>query len=182
MRHQQCRQLRAFQTYADPIAGDTRLADLEGCAADPEPVADTNLVVREPVDREILAEIAVGKVRPTQIFAPVTVGIELIDQNGPLLTAMTGKIALPVPSQIQPCGKHPARRGLLPDRRPDGLPPPCDFPRQSDIDGDENVHTHLLRQGSPSCIGTRGTSICRCRHAAIGGAPSIARMSEKSSC
>src|SRR5262249_719467 len=93
---------------------------------------------------EVLAEIAVSEIRSAKAAFPVAVGTELIDHNGPLLAAMSGKIGLPVPEQIEPPGKDSALHGLLPDGRSDARSPPFHILWQPDIDGDHRVHADLL--------------------------------------
>src|SRR4051794_18258267 len=48
---------RLVHADTEAVAGDPRLRDLEDGGADPEAVADARLVVREPVDGEVLAEL-----------------------------------------------------------------------------------------------------------------------------
>ena len=56
---QQGRHLRAVHPYAEPIARDAGLGDFEDCPADPKPIADADLVIRQAVNRQVLAELAV---------------------------------------------------------------------------------------------------------------------------
>src|SRR6202043_1413826 len=98
-------------------------------------------VIRESFDGEILAKIAVSEIRSVKIGLPIAVGIELIDHDGTLLSAVARDIGLPVPSEVQPSGKDSALCRLLPDRRSDGLSAPFHVPWQSNIDGDDRVHT-----------------------------------------
>ena len=56
MGDQQRGQLRLPHPHPHPEAGDPRLGDLELCLADAVPVTDAHLVVREPLDREVLPE------------------------------------------------------------------------------------------------------------------------------
>jgi hypothetical protein len=110
------------------------LADFDDRAADPEPVADTDLFVRESFDGEVLAETAVDEIRPAKIVLPVAVGSELIDHNGPLLSAVARKIGLPVPSQVQPSREDSPRFRPFPNRGSDRLSLPFHVVWQADID------------------------------------------------
>ena len=85
------------QPHADPKAGDPRLGHLELGLTDPVPVADAHLVVGQPVDGEVLAELPVLEVVATEMLLPVPVRLDLVDEHGPLLAAVPGEC-------------HPARR------------------------------------------------------------------------
>ncbi|MGA8194274.1 MAG: hypothetical protein WB902_12975, partial [Acetobacteraceae bacterium] len=119
MRDQQRRYLRMLQPDTDPVAGVARLTDLDDGAADPKSIADTDLVIGEALDCEVLAEIPGHEIRPSKIARPVAVGIELVDHKRTLLAAMAAEVALAVAIEIQPAGENPSRHRRLPDRRPD---------------------------------------------------------------
>jgi hypothetical protein len=118
---QQCRHPGLVQPNADAVAGHTRLSDLEQCAADSITVADTNGIVRQSLNREVFAKLAMDQVGPAQMLLPVAIRFDLVDEDGSLLTAVAGQVALTVSVQIQPVGKGlPSARvvGCLPvDRR-----------------------------------------------------------------
>src|SRR5262249_12089070 len=101
-----------------------------------------DLVVREPVDREVLAEVAVHEVVTTELLLPVAGGVQLIDQHRALLSAVAGEVALPGAVAVQP-PPHAARCGPTPPpprrRRP---PAPGHVLRQSD------AHRHQCRRPS----------------------------------
>jgi len=119
---------------SDPVARHPRLRDLQFGAADPVPVADAHLVVRQPVDGQVLAELPVHEVVPPEMLLPVTVRIDLVDHHGPLLAAVAGLVALPVAVQVQPPDHHRPVDRLLPDSGEDGLAVPFDVLRHSDVD------------------------------------------------
>ena len=77
--------------HADPypVAGDARLADFEEGGADLVAVADANLVVAEPLDGEVLAELSVDEVVSSELALPVAIRIDLVDEDGTLLTAVS---------------------------------------------------------------------------------------------
>ena len=58
VRHEERGHARLVHPDPDPVARDPRLGDLEERRADAIPVADADLVVAEPLDREVLAELA----------------------------------------------------------------------------------------------------------------------------
>ena len=60
--HEQGRQLRLAHPHPHPEAGHPRLGHLELRLTDPVAVADADLVVRQPLDREVLAECPVLQV------------------------------------------------------------------------------------------------------------------------
>ena len=91
----------------DPVARDAWLGDLEHGVADPVAVADADLVVGEALDGEVLAELPVHEVVAAELALPVAVGVELVDEDGALLAAVAGEIALAVAVDVQPA--HPAR-------------------------------------------------------------------------
>src|SRR3954452_25091767 len=81
VRNQQRRYLRMLQPDADPVAGVAWLADLDDGAADPEAIANADLVIGEALHGEVLAKVPVHEIRPTKIARPVTVGSELVDHE-----------------------------------------------------------------------------------------------------
>jgi len=147
MRDQQRRHLGVIKSQPDFVAGNARLADFEDRTANPEPVADTDFIIREAFDREILAEITVNEIRSAKIFLPIAIGSGLIDHDGPLFSTVARKIGLSVPGQIESSNKDSAIYRLLPNRRSDGLSAPFHVLWQSDIDGDDSVHADLPRLG-----------------------------------
>jgi hypothetical protein len=78
------------------------LCNLEQSGADAIPVADAHLVVAQPVDGEVLTELAEDEVVAVQLLAPVAVRVELIHVHGTLLAPMASAIALAVAVDIRP--------------------------------------------------------------------------------
>ena len=58
--HEERSHARLVHPDPDPVTRDPRLGDLEERRPDAVPVADADLVVAEPLDREVLAELAVA--------------------------------------------------------------------------------------------------------------------------
>ena len=73
MRDQQGRHLCAVHPYAEPITCDTRLSDFEDRAPDTKSVTDTNLIVRQPVYREVFAELTLDVPGLPEMGLPVSV-------------------------------------------------------------------------------------------------------------
>ena len=84
--------------------------DLEDRGADPVAVADADLVVAQPLDGEVLAELAVDEVVAAELALPVAVGVELVDEHGPLLAAVPGQVALAVAVDVEPAAPGEGRR------------------------------------------------------------------------
>jgi hypothetical protein len=134
MGDQQRRHLGLGHAHADAIAGDPRLRDLEDRPADAVPVADADAVIGQAIDGEVLPELTVGEVAPPQVPLPVAVGLDLVDEHGALLSAVTLRVALPVAVDVQ-AADHPAPvHRLLPDPGGDGLALPLDLTWQAHID------------------------------------------------
>ena len=131
--HEERRHAGLIHPDAEPVARDARLADFEPRRADAELVADADLVVAEPLDGEVLAELAGCKVDAMHLLLPVPVGVELIHVHGPVLSAVTLEIALPVTVDVETSdGARPVDR-LLPDAGEHGPPLPRDLSRQPDV-------------------------------------------------
>ena len=91
---------RLVEANPDPVAGRPWLGDLEHGRSDPEPVADADLVVGEPVDGEVLAELAVRQLGPPELPFPVAIRLDLIDEDRALLSPVAREVALTVPVQV----------------------------------------------------------------------------------
>src|SRR5262245_45440116 len=118
---------------ADAIAGDARLGDLEQGAADPISVADAHGIVGQSFDREVLAELSVDEAVSLELLLPMAIRLDLVDEDGALLTPVPGQVALTVAVQIQPADPTAATHGILPDRGAHGATLPLDVARKSDV-------------------------------------------------
>ena len=132
------------QAHADPEAGDAGLGDLELGLPDAIAVADADLVVRQPVDGEVLAELAVLQIVAAQVLSPVLVGLPLIDQHRANFTAVTGQIALPVAVDVEPPDHARAVDRMLEDPGVDGSALPGHVLRLPDIQGQQARHRNGL--------------------------------------
>jgi hypothetical protein len=101
-RDHQCGHLRLIHADANPVTSDARLRHFKQGAADPITIADAHLPVRQAVDREVLPELSIGEVVPGELALPVSIGVDLINENGPLLPAVPGQVALPIAIDIEP--------------------------------------------------------------------------------
>jgi hypothetical protein len=109
------------------------LSDLEQCAADSITVAYTNGIIRQSLDREVLAELSVDEIRPFQLVLPLAIRFDLVDEDGSLLTPVAGQVALTISVQIQPADPTAAIHRILPDPGVYGATLPRDVARKSDV-------------------------------------------------
>ena len=144
VRDEQGGHLRFVHADADPVAGDTRLCDLEHGIPDPVPVADAHLVVGKSVDGKILAELPIGEVAAAEPMFPIAIGADLIHEDGPVLAAMARQIPLAVTIDIEPPHHASALHLRLPHRGVDNLALPRDVLRQAYIDRKQAGHRFLL--------------------------------------
>ena len=134
-RGQQGRHPGLVHPDADAIAGHARLGHLEERAADPITVADADDVIGQAFDREVLAELSGDEVGPLQLRFPVAVRLDLVDEDGALLTAVSGQVALTVAVQMQPADPTAAHHGILPDPGVHRATVPRDVAWESDVHG-----------------------------------------------
>src|SRR5215469_5787281 len=149
---QQCCHPGLVQSNADAIARHAWCSDLEKCTTDSITVADTNGIVRQPLDREILAELSVDKVGSLQVLLPVAIRFDLVDEDGLLLTAVANQIALTVSFQIQPADPTAASHRSLPDRSVYSATLPRDITRKSDIHRQQSRHDPLHFDRDRKCF------------------------------
>lgn len=138
--HQQGRQPRLPQPQTHPIAGDPRLAHLEQGLADLVPVTDTHLVVGEPLDREVLAELPRLEVVPAEDLPPVLVGRQLVHQDGAVRSAVPAEVTLAIAIDVEgPHQPRPVDR-FLPHPRVNSPSTPLDVAREPDVDRNKATH------------------------------------------
>jgi hypothetical protein len=137
VRHEQRRDPRVVHPQPDAVAGDARLGDLEQRPADPEAVADADVLVREALDGEVLAELPEHEVAAPELALPIAIGLVLVDEDGPLLAAVAGLVALPVAVEVEPPGPHRSLHRVLEHAREHRAPPPRHVLRHGDVDGEQ---------------------------------------------
>src|SRR4051794_27893123 len=124
---------RLVHPNPDAVAGDPRLTYLEQCVANPITVADAHGRIGHPLDREVLAELAVDEVGPFQLLLPITIRFDLVDEDGSLLTPVPSEIALTVSIHIHPPGPTAAPHRILPDPGVYSAAIPVDVVRKPDV-------------------------------------------------
>jgi hypothetical protein len=111
---------------------------------DPVLVADANLGVGQPVDREILAKLPVNEIIAAKLSLPISVGLDLINEDRAMLAAMALQIALAVPVDVEPPCHSTALHRRFPDSGVDHLALPRDVARETDIDRKQARHFFLF--------------------------------------
>jgi hypothetical protein len=100
---------------------------------DPVSVANAYFVVRQTFNGEVLAELSVSEIAPAESILPIPIRFDLVDKDRPVLASVTLQISLPVAVDVEPPDHAPALNRLLPDRRVNGLPAPCDVAGKTDV-------------------------------------------------
>ena len=161
---------RVVHADPDPVAGDPGLRYLEGGGADLVAVADADLVIAKPFDGEVLAELSVDEVVSAELAFPVPIGVDLVDEHGALLAAVSRPIALTVALDVQLADAAGTADRLLEDACENGLPLPSHVLRHADIDrhqparrlGDGRSRLDLLGPRAHAYApGGVGSSACR---------------------
>src|SRR5262245_38447977 len=94
--------LRLVHPDSDAVASGPGLRDLEHGRANPVAIADADLVVHQPLDGEVLAELPVRELAAAQPLLPVAVRLDLVDEDRSLLSPVAAEIALPVALEVEP--------------------------------------------------------------------------------
>src|SRR5262249_23556762 len=129
MLDQQRGHTRLVHPDSNPVAGHSWLRHFEQRAANPITIANADLVVRQSVHREVLAELSKHEVLSPELPFPITIGIDLIDEDGPVLAAVTLQISLAVAVDVQPADLTATAHRVLPHGRVHVLAFPLDVAR-----------------------------------------------------
>jgi len=140
VRDEQGGNARVVHADPDAVAGDPGLRDLEDRGADPVPIADADVLVAEPFDGEVLAELSVDEVVSSELPFPVAVSVDLVDEHGALLAAVPREIALTVAVDVELAHAPRTGDGVLEDAGEDGPPLPRHVLRQADVDRQQCAH------------------------------------------
>ncbi len=101
-------------------------------------VADAHGIIGQSFDREVLAELPVNEAGPVQVLLPVAIRFDLVDEDGALLPAVPGQVALAVSVQIQPANPAAATHRILPDSGVHRATLPRDIAWKSDVHRQES--------------------------------------------
>ncbi len=96
MRNKQSRHLGIVHSNSESIAGNAGLRHFKDSTADPVAIPDANLVVGKTLNGEILSKLPVLEVTSAKFALPISIGFELIDHDGSVLTAVAFQIGLPI--------------------------------------------------------------------------------------
>jgi hypothetical protein len=99
--HQQRRHLRIIHSNADAIACDPRLRDFKKSSSNSVAISDANITVWETLDGQVLAELPVIKVSPSEIVLPISIGLELVHHHSAMFASVSGEIALSIAVDIE---------------------------------------------------------------------------------
>src|SRR5207249_7640336 len=127
----------ALEAGGELVAGKPRLGGDQLGRADPEAVADLNVVLEQALAGEVLPERAVLERDAGQLRAPVRVVLGGIGVDGLLPPAVRGQVGLPVAVQVERAHGDAARHRLLEDAGGDRPALPGDLPRQADVHRDD---------------------------------------------
>src|SRR5262249_15436671 len=125
-------------------------------AADTITVANADLIVRQPLHREVLAELSKHEVVSLELPFPIAIGVDLIDEDGPMLTTVTLQISLAVAVDVQPPDFAAAADCVLPHGRVHALAFPLDVARQADVHREQLRHLDAHRGTFLMCGFSRG--------------------------
>src|SRR5262249_45751997 len=85
-------------------------------------------------DGEVLAELPMNEIRPLQLLLPIVIRVNLVNEDGALLTAVPGRVALAVSVQVQAPDATAAGHPILPNCGVHGAAVPFDVSGKSDVD------------------------------------------------
>src|SRR5262249_46556880 len=133
MGYEQGRHPRFIGANTDTVAGDAWLCYFEYSTTNAVAIADADLVIRKPVNREVFSELPEAEVITSEKALPVMIGVHLINKHCALLATVTGEIALGVTINIERARHSPSRDRKFPDCGADGFAVPCHLARKTDI-------------------------------------------------
>src|ERR1700722_4789008 len=133
MRYEQGWHARLIHANTDAVARHAWLCDFKFGTTDAVAIADTHLVIRKSLHREVFSELAESKIVAAQKTLPVMVRIHLVDEYGAMLPAVAGKIGFRITIDIELAHHSPARNRSLPDCGSDCFAVPRHVARKANI-------------------------------------------------
>ena len=92
------------------------------------------------------------EVVPLQLFLPVAIRFDLVDEDGSLLTPVAAQVALTISIQIQPADPTTTTHGIFPDPGVYSAALPFDITRQSDVHRQQSRHVPLHFDSDRRCF------------------------------
>jgi len=155
MRDEQRCHSRLIHSDPNPIACHAGLGHFEYSTSDLVSVADAYLVVGQAFDGEVFTKLSEDEVISVELSLPIAMGLNLVDENCTVLTAVTDQVSLPIAIDVE-LPHHPsALNRVLPDGRFHGLTAPCDVAWKTYIDREQPGHDCLLSCSEQARIPTR---------------------------
>jgi hypothetical protein len=65
-----------------------------------KPASNADVIVRKPIDSEVLSKLSVLKTVPSELASPITVGFELIDHHGTLFARRDRRLAIAIHNPV----------------------------------------------------------------------------------
>src|SRR6266567_5141633 len=141
---------RLAETDRQLVAGHARLCDNELRCADTVAVANPDIILQQPLRREVLPECAPGQFRIRQFATPKVVVLRRVRVHGFFQSAVNGQIRLLVALDVVTRDVHAVGHRRLEDGSLDTASTPLHLTRSSDTDR-HNLHLD-------SCEGPKTTS------------------------
>src|SRR6202023_2346458 len=101
----------------------------------------------------------------TELALPIVIGVDLINENGPVLAAVPSQVPLPVAVNVEPPYRAPALNWRLPNGGADVLASPREVTRQAHVDSKQAWHHFLPHHDRPNL--SKRTLTTRCCRTAI---------------
>ena len=121
LRYEQGWHPRFLHANADAVARHARLCHFKYRATDAVSIADADLAIRKFLNREIFSELAEDEILTPEKTFPEPIRIHLINENGALLPAVAGEVALPIANHVELAHHFSAFHWRFPDRGMDSL-------------------------------------------------------------
>src|SRR5215469_16780143 len=116
MRNNQSWHPRLVHANSQAVAGYARLSYFEYRLPNLVPVTNADLVIRKSFNSEIFSKLSKAKIIASKDPLPVSVRIDLVDEDCALLTPMARQISLRITIDIQLANHPSSLHGKLPDR------------------------------------------------------------------
>src|SRR5215472_11643950 len=115
MCYQQGWHTRVVHANANAVARHAWLRYFKYSTTNPVAIANRDLVISKSVNGEVFSELAESKILAAQKALPVMVRIDLVDEYGAVLPAVTGEIGLRITVDIELAHHSPSLNWRFPD-------------------------------------------------------------------